>query len=219
MGKKITHQADHKSIQAGFTIIELLIATLVFSVVLILITTGILTFTKSYYQGINQSNTQNAARTILDNVSQAIQFSGVAVTSPITPNNGSQGVCVGSQRYSFLLGGQLWDDGTPDAAQHQVSHALMLDNSGLCTGAPAQNLKGTPVAGTELLQPRMRLSNLVVTGLGNGLYKVTVRVVYGDDDLLNNPTGTDASCKVSISGSQYCAQSELSTTVQRRIDN
>jgi len=210
-------QGQKKRQKSGFTIIELMIATLVFSVVMILITTGVLTFTKSYYRGLNQSSTQNAARTILENISQAIQFSGDAVTVPITANNGSQGFCVGNQRYSYLLGGQLWD-GTPDVAQHQVSHALVLDQSGSCGGASAQNLTGAGVTGTELLQPRMRLSKLDVTQISGGLYRITVRVVFGDDDLLNNPTAANASCKVSISGSQYCAQSELSTIVKKRID-
>jgi prepilin-type N-terminal cleavage/methylation domain-containing protein len=202
----------------GFTIVELMIATLVFSVVLILITVGVLTFTKSYYQGINQSNTQNAARTIIESVSQAIQFSGDAVTTPITSNNGSLGFCIGNQRYSYYLGGQLWDEGTPDAALHQVKHALVMDKSGSCAGLAAQDIQGATVAGEEMLQPRMRLSKLTVENLSGGLYKVTVRVVFGDDDLLNNPAGPDANCKVSISGSQFCAQSELSTIVKRRID-
>lgn len=202
----------------GFTIIELMIATLVFSVVLILITTGVLTFTKSYYRGINQSKTQNAARTILENVSQAIQFSGDVITVPITSNNGSLGFCVGNQRYSYFLGGQLWDDGTPDAAQNQVGHSFVMDKPGSCGGLAAQNIRGAGVTGTELLQPRMRLSKLTVEQISGGLYRVTIRVVFGDDDLLNNPTGDDASCKVSISGSQYCAQSELSTIVKKRID-
>jgi hypothetical protein len=49
-----------------------------------------------------------------------------------------------------------------------------------------------------------------------GLYSIDVRVVYGDDDLLINPTATNATCKVG-SGSQFCAVSELSTVVQQRI--
>jgi type II secretory pathway pseudopilin PulG len=195
-----------------------MIATLVFSMVIILITVGVLTFTKSYYRGLNQSATQNAARTTIESISQTIQFSGDTVTSPITANNGSQGFCIGNQRYSYYLGGQLWDDGTPDAAQHQVSHALVMDKPGSCAGLQAQDVRAATVSGTELLQPRMRLSNLTIDTLGTGLYRISVRVVYGDDDLLNNPGAVNASCKVSISGSQFCAQSELSTIVEKRID-
>ena len=195
-----------------------MISTLVFAMVMVLITIGVLNFTRSYYRGINQSNTQNAARTIIESISQAIQFSGDAVTIPITANNGSQGFCIGNQRYSYTLGGQVWDDGTPDAAQNQVRHALVMDKPGACSGLAAQDLGAATVDGTEMLQPRMRLSNLTLQEISDGLYRVTVRVVYGDNDLLNNPGATDASCRVSISGSQFCAQSELSTIVKKRID-
>lgn len=203
----------------GFTIVELLIATLVFSMVLILITVGVLSFTKSYYRGVNQSNTQSATRTILENITQAIQFSGDDVTSTLTAVNGSQGFCIGNQRYSFLPGKQLWNDGAPNHDLNQTSHVLIQDGPGSCAGLSALDVQGLDAnSGTELLQPRMRLSKLTVERLpGSELYTVTIRVVYGDDDLLNNPTGPDASCKVSISGSQYCAQAELSATVKKRI--
>jgi prepilin-type N-terminal cleavage/methylation domain-containing protein len=70
--------------QAGFTIVELMIATLVFAVVLILITVGVLTFTRSFFKGINQSRTQNAARTVIETISQGIQFSGGEVNGSLT---------------------------------------------------------------------------------------------------------------------------------------
>lgn len=208
-----------KPAAAGFTIVELLIAMLVFSMVLILITVGVLSFTKSYYRGINQSNTQNTARTVLENIAQAVQFSGEDVTTDLGTNNGSQGFCLGNQRYSYLLGKQVWDDGAPNPALNQSRHALVLDQNGSCSGASPQDVASLP-ANTpgELLQPRMRLSKLSVVQLGtSNLYQVTIRIVYGDDDLLNNPTGANASCKVGISGSQYCAQAELTTTVKKRI--
>jgi len=56
------------------------------------------------------------------------------------------------------------------------------------------------------------------------LCRISVRVVYGDNDLLVSPSGNadgpaaeDATCKFGISGSQYCAQSELTTVVKKRI--
>ena len=211
--------------ETGFTIIELMIATLVFSMVLILITVGVLSFTKAYYRGINQSNTQNTARTLMENVAQAIQFSGDQVTSPIdtTGSNGSVGFCIGSTRYSYLLGYQLTDD-TPNATLSQAKHSILRDTPGLCGGLSAQDVRATGATGTEMLQPKMRLSKLSVVQSSDGLYKVTVRVVYGDDDLLYSPSGnaagaqaSDANCKTGISGSQFCAASELSTTVKKRI--
>ena len=207
--------------QAGFTIVELMVATLVFSMVLLVITIGVLSFTNAYYRGVTQSSTQNTARLILENISQAIQFSGLQVTSPITGTGNTRGFCLGDQRYSFLLGYQLVD-GTPKA--NQSKHALMQDAYGDCSGASAQDLQSSgTLKGEELLSPHMRLAKLSVTPLANNLYSVTIRVVYGDDDLLVSPSGKtpaatapDATCKGSA-GAQFCAVSELSTVVQKRI--
>ncbi len=219
--------------QRGFTIIELLIATLVFALVLVLITVSILSFTKSYYRGINESATQTVARTITEGIAQAIQFSGNAVNPQIIPNpNGSNGFCIGNQRYSYLLYWQL-TDGTPDPAQNQSKHALVVDASSSCTGSKAQDMRNGGVVGTELLSPRMRLAKLSIVQQGDPtVWRVTVRVVFGDNDLLcspsvvgdcSNPNTTspidkqDLSCKVAFAGSQYCAVSELSTVVKKRI--
>lgn len=211
----------------GFTIVELMMASLVFSIVLMLITVGVIKFNQAYYKGITQTSTQNAARSILDNVSQAIQFSGDQITSPIgTSGSGSSvGFCIGDQRYSYLLGWQLVD-GSVSVAKHQTNHALVVDSPGNCSGFNAQNVQGASVSGTELLTPKMRIAKLSVTQVAGStdLYKVNIRVVYGDDDLFLSPSGQspaatapDATCKGNV-GEQFCAVSELSTIVQKRIN-
>ena len=209
--------------QAGFTIVELLIATAVFSMVLILITVGVMSFTRSYYKGVNQSNTQAAARTVLEDIAQAIQFSGDVVTAPVpqsaTGTPQSSGICVGSRRYSYLPGWQVTDGGA-NAALNRNAHALVMDTPGNCAGLPAQDLTASLAPGSvEMIPANMRLSKLKVERVGGAtdVWQVTVRIVYGDNDLLSNPTGDNATCNASISGSQYCAQSELTTTVKKRI--
>jgi prepilin-type N-terminal cleavage/methylation domain-containing protein len=74
-------QAPQTEKSSGFTIVELMISTLVFSVILLVVTFGIVHFTNSYYRGINGSTTQDTARTIVDSVTQAIQFSSGTITS------------------------------------------------------------------------------------------------------------------------------------------
>lgn len=219
--------------QGGFTIIELLIATLVFSLVLMLITISVLTFTKSYIRGVNQSNTQDVARSIIEGIAQSIQFSGDAVNPALQPaGDGSQGFCIGNKRYSYVLGQQLMD-GTIDTTQNQTKHALVMDASSSCNGAAAQAITNGNPTGTELLSPRMRLAKLKVESTGDtNMWRITVRVVYGDNDLLCSPSvpndckspntssplnKPDLTCKVAFAGSEYCATSELSTVVKKRI--
>ena len=201
----------------GFTIIELLVATAVFATVLIVVTTGILQFSRVYYRGVTEANTQTAARTVVDLISQSIQFNGGAVSN--TPGavvaGNSYDFCVGSSEYSYRPGYKLVDK-TPGT--NETNHSLVVRQVSGCTGPTGgQDLSSASVTGRELLSPNMRLANVTVTNVSGDLYKVQVRVVFGDDDLLNNPTTATASCKGNA-GSQFCAVSELSTMVVKRVE-
>ncbi len=223
-----------QSNQAGFTIIELLIATMIFAVILIVITYGILQTSRTYYLGVTQSKTQDTARTILETLSQEIQLSGGTITGTDAPsgqaiiNNGtSQGFCINNRLYSYILGHQVSDSPTGT----QVYHGLMVSNG--CS-AQAQNINvSSGLLGSELLAPNMRLANLTIVNTDdqNGLYTIDIRLVYGDDDLLCSPSVTDdctsktaststdnpdVTCKGGV-GAQFCAVSDLETTVQIRV--
>ncbi len=212
------HNVKNQSKQKGFTLVEVMVATLVFSVVLIVITSAILQFTRVYYKGVTESNVQDTARTITDLISQSIQFNGGTVnTTTTTPSPGTYyAFCIGAQRYSYATG---WEMASAySASKHQIPHVLVVDNYSGCNGStpPAQSLNGA-VTGRELLSPNMRLARLQVTNVGTNLYKVSVRVVYGDDDLLNGPTTATANCQSFSSGTQFCAYSDITTTVVKRV--
>ena len=197
---------------------ELLIATVVFGVVLLVVTTAILQFTRVYYKGITESNVQETARTIVDSISQSIQFSGGVVTetsSSITPGS-SYAFCIGDRQYSYQVGHQL-TDGTPTTTQKP--HALVHTPVAGCTSStPAQNLSSAAVTGREMLAPSMRLARMEISSRGDNLYEIRVKIVYGDDDLLDNPTTADAKCKNIRAGTQFCAVSDITTTVVKRVE-
>lgn len=233
--------------EKGFTIIELMIATAVFSVVLLTISAAIIQIGRLYYKGITSARTQQVARTVMDDISQTIQFSSGQIidfgpsTNPAmneknsldNNTNQSHAVCVATKHFSFKYGQQ----------RTGTKHGLVLqDVAGGCGTTLAQNLDGGAINGNEMLGDKMRLANLVVQQAGDAnTYRVTVRVVYGDDDLLCDPGATTGpsscsstdpwtaanaiaatrklSCKNIRSGSQFCAASELSTIVKRRLIN
>lgn len=208
-----------RSREEGFTILELLIATIIFSVVLLLVTAGILQIARVYYKGVTESNTQNTARTIIDTISQAIQFSGGDVSetaaSPVAGND--YAFCVGNTQFSYRLGWQVEDSYTP--SNNQTWHTLVQNSVSNCTSSSApQNMTTQTVTGRDLVGKHMRLSNLVVKNLGSNQYKVQVRIVFGDNDLLNNPTAADSACKGVNAGTQFCSVSELSTIVVKRVE-
>ncbi len=204
--------------QAGFTVLELMIATLVFSVILTVITSGVISFTNRYYRAANSSATQNTAQAILDTVTQAIQFGkgDVPDLTHVTDVNGH--MCAGGQYISFNQA-----DGKYTGTGSQTGFQIGPD-SGACisTNSPRQ-----------LINKNMRIAHFLVTASSNNIYNVELAIAYGDDDLLCAPESVpgscddgaadlssfwykDITCKVKTD-SQFCAVSHLKTSVQKRL--
>lgn len=205
---------------SGFTIVELMIATMVFSIVLLVIAVGVLRFTNAYFKGINSSKTQAAARAVMSQVAQSIQFS--KVVTPLARSGNTDGICVDNTLYSFVVGQQVTDV-APNGAKHQGYHGLVVSNPGSCSVGITPNVPASsalPSGSRELLGQHMRLGALDVSPAGK-LYKIHVRVIYGDDDLLTPAVsaGTDWANEVcsGATGEQFCAVSDLTTTVEQRL--
>ena len=209
--------------QHGFTILELMIATMVFSVILLLVTTGIINIGKTYYKGALQARTQDTARNIIDEISRGIQFSGVdalqttplnVVATPYPVAGGKYGLCVNDIRYAYVLDKQLATVNSGD----KVTKTLISYN-GSCSGTPPLVENVATVTGKELLGLGMRLTALEVKSIGTNTFSVTVEVASGDRDLFDPPFisgNISASCK-SGAGKEFCAISRLSTIVQKRV--
>jgi len=211
--------------QKGFTIIELMISTAVFSTILLVVLTSITQIGRMYYKGITTAQTQEVARTILDKISQEVQFSGQS-SSPIAAYNAPNGViCIGKTRFFYVL----------NKISRSAQHAFWVDtdnnNSGCVVGAANMNVaQPTPAGnnGAELLAEGMRVVVLGATSSGNNLWNIDVKVVFGADDLIESidASGTTVSqvafpqfttCKGSQIGTQFCAVSQLTSTVLKRV--
>src|SRR3546814_319417 len=119
--KRLQGRLMTKNRQSGFTIIELMIATMVFSVLLLVAATTVDRFTKNFQKGLTETNTQNVARSVIDNISQTVQFEGTPNPLASPPDNLSfTGYCIGSTKYSYVLGDQLED---------QIPHALIEEQN------------------------------------------------------------------------------------------
>ena len=187
----------------GFTIIELMIATTVFSVILLIATMALIQIGRIYYKGVLSSKTQNVARGIIDEVANSIKFASNA--------NFVNALCTDNKRFSYKIGDQL-DSSIPD------DYGLVIDRPAACD---PNEPRGSSCSGDEncreMLTPGMRLSKFIVveTPQGSGIWQITIGVVSGDTDLLNSDKD---SCAASINaGGQCCAASELTTTVIKRV--
>ena len=207
------------NLAAGFTIVELMIATLVFSVILVVVTYGVLRFTNAYYKGINSSTTQDTARNILDTVSQAIQFSGSTI-SPGGTNAGVSYFCAGGDVFIYRQGIK-YDSSTSISASNPGLYMVTSPSALGCSVVGASY-----TAGKQLLGTNMRVSALSIAPSASGplLWDVQLRLAYGDNDLLVNPangadlTGSAPNVQCGLrTGSQFCSVSVLTTTVQQRV--
>lgn len=200
--------------QNGFTILELMIATVVLSVILLIATMTIMGMGKLYYKGLNATHANDTARNVIADISQHIEFSAqapVLVRSPKDPSCpvfpvgsstslwclqvGSSTVyayCIDSTRYSFVVNTPYTDG---------INHVLWEDtmNPGVTTCQPVDVLTAsTPSdsatlsgSGKELLLPGMRLTGFeIAKNPSTYAYDITVDVAYGDNDLLTLPPAT-----------------------------
>lgn len=203
----------------GFTIVELMIATMVFSVILTVITAGVISFTTRYYKGVNASTTQTTTRSILDTIGQAIQFGTAPVQGTTSTNNY---FCAGGYSFTYDKGGLYSGSGT----------------GGLYMAPMGSVCAAMSTGGKQLLGKNMRLTALSVTAIPSAtgsprLYKVSLGVAYGANDLLCSPTVSPGTCSASTnlasywevpdircrstSGTQFCSTSKLNTIVEQRI--
>lgn len=214
--------------QAGFTIVELLIATGIFATILLGATFSLLQISKMYYKGVISSRTQEATRNVIDNVTRPIQLEGESPSPPVT--SGTQGVfCIGSYRYSYIINRQVGGSGA-DAIQHALWRDKITSDVPRATACgtlldlntfdptAAANSHGTD--GEDLLGDSMRLKQFTIAPVGGPdvtSWSVEVAVLYGDRDLMSPDTGDPDTCKGGIAGSQWCALAQYSTQVTKRI--
>lgn len=218
-------RTQHKG---GFTIIELMIATTIFSLVLMLCLNGVMQITKMYYQGMTQARTRDAARTVIDEIAETVRFTNQdIVISPIVSgpqvklgDNPVGYFCLGPKRYTYAIDRVVKK--APANNSKQIKHALWVDQPAGCTGAADLTIDTPSANGTSLLSENMRLfkMDIELTDSVKKLYRIGIGVAYGEDDLLNpKPTEnpTELTCEGAFRGIEFCAVSKFLVTVQKRL--
>lgn len=209
-----------KTKNSGFTIVELMIATAVFSFVLLVTSAGVIAIGRNYYKAITSNTVQTAARSVMDDVSRSLQFSQVSSISALLTNpDGTPATvkarCFGSDRYTYVINQQV----------KSGNHALYRDKRPSLSSCTPGGFTG----GVELLGPNMRLLQFDVSNANP--FQITIGLAYGDNDLLStynnqgNPLGgviTDGqaagtTCKT-VAGNQFCAISKLESSVTSRVE-
>jgi prepilin-type N-terminal cleavage/methylation domain-containing protein len=221
----------------GFTIVELMIAISILSVILLMSTVVLESVGNLFSKGLNMANVQNDSRNIILNVVSSIQFSNSVlnngVSSPETTINGEKiyAYCFGETRYSYVLGFP------PTGWQHILWVDKMINTSG-CT--PLNISQASPScsgikncissqsnSGSELTGKNMHLAIFQVQPIPNdqGLFGIGVGLAFGDKDLFitdtsgKNPklvNNEDYQCNTAV-GDEFCATSYLTTLAAERL--
>lgn len=188
INKKQQNLSAKMSKACGFTIVELMISTVVFSLVLLMCLAGIVQVSRAYYKGISHSRTQEAGRLVMEEISRTIQLSGSPVVSnppaeeyhgpeiPALDEEGNQvsydleeatgSFCAGNKLYSYVIDRKVAED---DIEGKQIQHA-MVSQDALCSDGIASevnlsaDLESTVLDSGKrsLLNEDMRLTKFVV---------------------------------------------------------
>lgn len=209
--------------QAGFTVLELMIASSIFAVVLLVVAAGILRFSSDYYKGINSTNVQTVTRGVMSDVVANIQFGRsdpTALPSATVPPGQPQGYCIDNTFYTYVIGQEV-----------DASHSGLVKTDGSSCGSATPTV---PVPNAlsanqqDMLGAHMRVAQFSITHNTGDVWNVSITIVYADDGLLvdgsgNALTGSStaanwatARCR-NQAGQEFCAVSQLTTSVQKRL--
>ena len=177
---------------------------------------------KVYYKGVTLTQTQAVAQQILTQVTSDIQFAPTIVTAKATGDGASYFLCLGNIRYTFNLYQKV------DLADHdnQTKFGLLRDSLPGSTGCNSPFGDGAVALNnpTEILGNKIRLANLSLSPAKNtaggdvtDLWDLTVKVAYGDDDVLTNPGAENVTCDANLNSTQFCSVSSQTTTVSRGL--
>lgn len=205
--------------QKGFTIVELMIATVVFSFVLIVASSGAIAIGRSYYKGVTSTKTQETARSIMEELTRSVQFSGRSMQTG-SDGMGNNAICIGEDRYVYRI---------DQRSQGAIRGLIRTDRP---DGACVVDWTG----GIGLLSDNMRLLQLAVDN--NNPHQINVTIAYSigndllthyaDDGFSRVDANGDAAvndadfpaslCKGGIAGSNFCSVSRLETAAVERIE-
>jgi prepilin-type N-terminal cleavage/methylation domain-containing protein len=231
--------------QQGFTIVELMIATAIFGVMLVLIITSINSYTSDYYKANINSAAQATVQSISANVEGTIKN-----TSQVTSGTNAYAnyYCTDNEEYLYNIG----SENPTETASLSMPYALYefpIPN-GQCYPTPQSSTAGKAAytEGSSLLGSYYRLLNFSVVQVSTtSEWLINIKLAYtsggvntaGDDllcvpgDSYNGPDGcspasnftnfsepgvTNAICKLNVEARQFCDVAELQSTVSNDIN-
>jgi len=205
--------SDSKTFNQGFTLVELLIATTIFSVILLLAANGIVYVGRLYQKGTNGALVQEVTRSAIDEIKNDFELSS-GTYKKLTDAGNAKGFCIGDNLYSYKLNTRIPADGN--------GHAFVVRQEPNCStniNPQPDDISGAPnptYPWRELLGPNMQLQSDPVTDpSGSKAINIRITVISAENDLIEDSGPSKGLCKPGF-GSQFCASSSVSTYAVKR---
>lgn len=201
---------SNKHQHSGFTVVELMIAITVFSVLMLIVTIGVFQVAREYQQASTRTRLESASRNIHQQVADGVKYSG-STPALSTVVSGWQSLCTGNQRFTFASSLPTYTSSSYTALNTGLY--LYTDASGPCSASSPG-----PTVGTNLLPTNARVVSFVYDSL-NGAF--VTKFIVSDSDLVDfGATGAagELKCKAPVVGGEYCAVVELQSSFIKRVN-
>lgn len=201
----------------GFTIIEVLIASLVFTTLLLLCMEGITRIAKVYIKSSSTTRASEFANAFIGDIAQQVKYGAT-----IQPTAGTNPIyfCVADSAYKITINKKETE------APTGINPIIKISYPGCANGYATADYS----SGQNLAPVDVRILKFSVTSSGgtNPIWTINMRVAIGDKDLLvdnNLPPKdlNDASANLSTAkckgraGGEFCAVIETTTSASRRM--
>ncbi|MGH7157135.1 MAG: PulJ/GspJ family protein [Candidatus Saccharimonadales bacterium] len=216
--------------QTGFTIVELLIATTVFAVVLLVALAGFIQIGHLFYKGVSISQTQETADHVYQDIDGSFQTASNIAGAQDSPSGGYDYYCVGNTRYTYQIDYEITlpytlDDSPAPAGNFGILKDILPGSGSACAAPCASSCQPGMIAFNnpiELLGDRMRIEQFDITQATptSNLYNVSLIIAYGDDSTLkySSPTPpydySTAACQGDAQN-DFCAISNVTTSLYK----
>lgn len=202
----------------GFTVVELMISITVFTVAILLVTSAVIYIGKQYQKGVSQAQLQDAARTIHQNITDAIKFSGADATN-ITIKSSSLSsefnyYCIGNAQYFVpkAVNNGITDKNSYNLAPFNLYYKL---NSASCKDYKLIDLD-------KLLPDNAKVTLFSIIDV-NGVWEIKTNFIIADEDLAEIPSSGSldqgvVKCKTNVAGREFCAQTNITSYASKRTN-
>ncbi|MEI6237230.1 MAG: prepilin-type N-terminal cleavage/methylation domain-containing protein [Candidatus Saccharibacteria bacterium] len=198
--------------QRGFTIIELMIAITVFTIAIMLVTTGVIQLGRLYRQGTTKARLLTASREIHAQFVQDLQYAAKDLETATTAAN-ENAICLGTTRYRVVT-----DINASNYGELSVDRIPRPSPCGTVANTPG-SITQKPLGATTWPQNggKAIIFKIDKSPPPLNVYSLVTRFVTGDKDLFIDDN-YDKSCK-SGSGKEYCTVIELKSIIVKKVYN